>query len=129
MQLSSALLCDAAKVRDALLYVIAGGITRIRRAEYPASVPLSVALVIDVHQSEMARPHELEIVLQGEDGRRLLAVKGGFQVSGADLVAGEHAFVPFALDFKGTLPAPGAYSIDIIIDGTHQRSLPFWAVQ
>ena len=129
MQLSSAMLCDAAKARDGLLYVIGGGITRIQRQTYPADLQCSLALVIDVHQSELGRPHELEVLIQDEDGERLVAAKGGFQLAGADLMVGEHVLLPFTLDIKGKLAEPGAYSIEILIDGTHQRTIQFWGVQ
>jgi hypothetical protein len=129
MKLSSAMLCDAAKARDGLLYVIGGGVTRIQRQSYPADFQCSLALVIDVHQSEMSRPHELEVLIQDEDGERLVAAKGGFQLSGADLMVGEHVLLPFTLDIKGKLAKPGAYSIEVLIDGTHHRTIQFWGVQ
>ena len=40
MTISTAILCDFAEVRDNLLFVVAGGVTRLFRAEWPG--PMNV---------------------------------------------------------------------------------------
>ena len=35
MELTTALLCDHVQVREGLLFIVAGGITRLRRPSYP----------------------------------------------------------------------------------------------
>lgn len=49
MQLASAILCDFAQVREGLLFVSGGGITRIWRETFPAAAGVSLALVFEAH--------------------------------------------------------------------------------
>lgn len=129
MQVASAILCDYATVRENLLYVIAGGVTRMARPEFPAPMATSLAVVLELHRTELDTPHEIRIRVQDEDGKAMAEVQGGFQLSSANLTelgVHERAYLPLALDLRPVgLPAPGWYSIEITIDGTHHRSLNF----
>lgn len=129
MNVSTALLCDFAIVREGLLHVISGGVTRLWRDQYPAALGCSLALVFEVHPMELGRPHELEVRVLGEDGAEIATVQGGFQTApGPDTKAGESMVVPMAFDIRGAgLPGPGGYSIEISVDGTHHRTLSFWS--
>lgn len=132
MQVASAFLCDFASVRDNLLYVVAGGVTRMTRAEFPASMMVSLAVVLELHRMELDTPHEIRIRVQNEDGGAVAEVQGAFQMGSeslGDLGVHERAYLPLALDLRPVpLPAPGWFSIEIAIDGTHHRSLNFRAV-
>lgn len=124
MKVVSALLCDAASVREGLLFVMGGGITRLWRQEYPAGFGCSLAMMLELHQMELERPHEIDVLLQGEDGQELARVKGGFQMGAPNLEVGETALVPFAVDLHGvSIPAPGTCTLEISVDGAHQQTL------
>jgi hypothetical protein len=129
VKVGTALLCDFATVRDNLLYVVGGGVTRLWRDEYPAPMGVSLALVFEVHQMEVAHPHEIDVRVVGEDGAEIARVQGGFQTDlPPEVHVGEELLVPVALDLRNAgLPARGAYSIEISVDATHQRTLQFWA--
>lgn len=131
MKVDSALLCDAATVREGLLHILGGGITRAGRAQYPAPIGLTLALRILLHPTEADRPHTLEAKLQAEDGEFI----GGFEVEfrseaePSDLEPGELLSLPLPLDPPpdALLPGPGLYSFEVLIDGIHQVSVPFRA--
>lgn len=124
MKVVSALLCDAASVRQGLLFVLGGGITRLWRTEYPAELGASLAMMLEMHQMELSRPHEIDVLVQGEDGAELARAKGGFQLDGGDFEVGEPALVPFVLDLHRVgLPSLGTYTVEIAVDGQHQHSL------
>lgn len=131
MRIDSALLCDAATVREGLLHVLGGGITRAGRTSFPAPLGMTLALRILIHPTEADRPHQLEVRLQGEDGDAVanFAIEFGMDDTG-QLEPGEHASLPIPLPLGALeLPHPGVYSCELLIDGIHQTSVPFRALQ
>ena len=130
MKITTGLLCDFASVREGLLFVVGGGITRVRRTQYPAALDCSVALLVELHQMELTRPHELEMRVLGSDGEDVASIKAGFQAAGTvDLDVGENLPIPVVVDLRGAaLPKPGRYSIEASIDGSHQLTLSFRAM-
>ncbi len=88
---------------------------------------VSLALTIDVHRTEVGRPHELSVELIDEDGTKIGEIRGAFQVSeipqGLDVH--EQLIVPVVLPLPFELKAYGRYSIEVAIDGHHERTLPF----
>lgn len=129
MQLSSALLCDFAQIREGLLFVSSGGVTRLYRSDFPAQMGVCLALVMEAHPTEATRPHELQVIVQGQDGERLAELTGGFQLSAdstAALETGENVQLPQAVDLRLVgIPAAGPHTIEILIDGVHARTMPF----
>jgi hypothetical protein len=130
MRIDCALLCDAATVREGLLHILGGGVTRAGRTEYPAPLNLTLALRILVHPTETGSPHQLEVRLQSADGEVVTALGAEFGVDDTTALApGEHASLPLplALPEAVQLPTPGTYSFEILIDGIHQAAVPFIA--
>jgi hypothetical protein len=130
VRIDSALLCDAATVREGLLHVLGGGVTRAGRPSYPAPLALTLALRILIHPTEADRPHSLDVRLQGEDGQEAarIEIEFGLQTT-AHLEAGEQASLPLPIPLpeQVQLPAPGRYSFELLIDGIHQATVPFIA--
>lgn len=129
MRVDCALLCDSVTVREGLLHILGGGIARVNRpGPWPTALGADLALRIMVHPTEVDSPHQATLLLQGEDGQSIAQIQIGFQVGDADkLRPGEEASVvaPIASG-QVPIPAPGAYSFEILIDGTHQTSVPFF---
>lgn len=129
MQVAAAFLCDFAEVREGLLFALGGGITRLWRDAFPASMEASLALLLELHQTEGATQHHLQVLVQGEDGQRVGEVKAAFQMGAAEVDVGENLLLPIVLDLRtARLPAPGSYAVEIVIDGTHQRTIQFKAL-
>lgn len=104
-----------------------GGITRMWRSDFPAPMNAALAIVLELHQVELSRPHEVDVLVQGEDGEEIARAKGGFQTD-TEVDVGETLLVPFALPLHAVgLPKPGRYSVEIAVDGIHQRTLQFQA--
>ncbi len=132
MRIDCALLCDAATVREGLLHVLGGGITRAGRPEYPAPIGLTLALRILIHPTEAGESHHLDVRLQGADGQKIAAIQVEFGANDpTGLEPGEHASlaIPLPLPEQIALPHPGRYSFELLIDGIHQVSVPFTAVK
>lgn len=133
MRIDCALLCDAATVREGLLHILGGGVTQIARPEYPAPVGLTLALRVAVHPSEAGSQHRLEAQLVDFDGHRLIEIDVDFapSVNQDPNDLGEEIGVNIPLNFppQAVLNGPGRYSVEILIDGIHQVSIPFSANQ
>jgi hypothetical protein len=129
MRIDCVLLCDAATVREGLLHILGGGVTRVHRPEYPAPLGTSLAIRIMIHPTEAASEHQLRALLLAEDGERVAEIGIGFGVSDpTQLTVGEEASLPITLSLAAVgLPRPGAYSFEMLIDGIHQASVPFRA--
>jgi hypothetical protein len=130
VRIDTALLCDAATVREGLLHVLGGGVTRAGRPAWPAPLALTLALRILVHPTEAGQPHQLVVRLQGADGQEVARVDIEFAVNDdGTLEPGEHASLPLPIPMpeQVQLPEPGRYSFEILIDGIHQVSVPFLA--
>lgn len=126
MQVSAAILCDFASVRENLITIVGGGVTRVIRPEFPAPMGVALALVLELHQMELGKPHELEVLVQGQDGEQVASIVGGFNLGRAQAEPGETVLAPMPFDLRNVgVPAPGVYSIEVAVDGTHQRTLRF----
>lgn len=124
-----ALLCDAATVREGLLHVLGGGVTRTWHDGFPAPLIVALAMMMTMPANE-AGEHRVRIVLQDQDGKTLVTVDGGFEVAkGAVSKMGEHLAVPLAIPLHGVvIPKAGTYSLEVLVDGHHIRSLSFASV-
>ncbi|MEJ7891161.1 MAG: hypothetical protein WKF94_00785 [Solirubrobacteraceae bacterium] len=133
MRIDCALLCDAATVREGLLHVLGGGVTRVNRPGFPAPIaPLTLAVRILVHPTETDRAHHLDIRLQDADGGELAKIEVQFGVNDPGNVdPGEEVSVPMPLIMPEPLilPHAGRYSFELLIDGSHQLAVPFTATQ
>jgi hypothetical protein len=131
VRIDCALLCDAATVREGLLHILGGGVTRVNRPGYPAPLaPLTLALRILIHPTEADRPHQLDVRLQGADGQELAKVEVQFGISNpGGTEPGEELSIALPLNMPESLimPQAGRYSFELLIDGMHRASVPFIA--
>jgi hypothetical protein len=130
-----AFLCDAATVREGLLNVLGAGITRIWREGFPAPLGMQLAFVLTVHPTEAAEQHRFRVVVQNADGATVAQIDAEFGLNppldatpGPGPQPGEMLAAPAVLDLRNVgVPEPGAYSVELLLDGQHVRSLPFIA--
>lgn len=126
MDVASAFLADFAQVRDGLLHVVGGGVTRLSRTDYPAPLGVCLAVVVELHRMDQGRPHELEVRIQDADGGGVAEIKGGFQAESSDTAIHEPVYVALAFDLRnGAVNHDGYYSVEIAVDGQHRRTIPF----
>jgi hypothetical protein len=101
MRIATALLCDSAGVREGLLFVLGGGVSRVWRQTLPAPLNCCLAVLVEVDAAQLAVPHELRADLIGPQGQNLAQVRGGFQVGPSPIAdPGEGLLVPVALDLR-----------------------------
>jgi hypothetical protein len=130
MRVDTALLCDAATVREGLLHILGGGVSQVIRPAFPAELGVTLALRIMVHPTELDHPHDLQIVLQDDDGLQITKVDLHVEVGDRSAVpAGEEGeiLLPWSFPGRPLLPHEGRYSFEVLIDGNHQLSVPLRA--
>lgn len=130
MELEYALLADAAQVSEGKTYVLGGGVTILWRQQFPA--PLNVVLVAQLtyHRSEADSDHDLRVQVIDADGNPVLPeIRGEMHVGGPapGMPANVPLGVPILIPFPPlpVLQRPGAYSVDLLLDGRHVKSLSF----
>jgi Family of unknown function (DUF6941) len=116
-------------VRDGLLFVLSGGVSRVLRESFPAALGTCLALVLEFERVEAARPHELAVRVVGEDGEDIAHVEAEVRVDNPERAEpGENVHRPIAVDLRGVaLVKPGAYELRVYVDGEHRRTLQLWA--
>ncbi|MDH3225766.1 MAG: hypothetical protein OEM67_01585 [Thermoleophilia bacterium] len=125
MKVDTALLCDAVSIREGLLHILGGGITRIWVEQFPAAINATLALRVLIGSDEAESPQGINLLVQGPDGEELGSFNLDFGVNapeGAD-AAGEVP-IPLAIPMQQVqLPAPGSYSIEVKVGDTIARSV------
>ena len=131
MRIAAAVLCDFATVREGLLTVVSGGITRLHRERLPAPLGVAVALLVEVSPAERPFPHQLTIVVTSPSGRQIAKADGAFQVGDQSVFdPDEIALVPFTVGAPRTARVEewGWITFSISIDGEEQMELRVKAV-
>ena len=128
MRLDTFLLADAATAPpDRKLYIHGGGLTIIRAPIIPISVPLSVAIRLEVDEEELHSPHELELSFTGPAGgaawpSQRLAFGPVEQLE--PIAEGEERYIQLALSFGAvTFASIGIYRLVLAADGETLRDM------
>jgi hypothetical protein len=129
VEITSAILCDFAQVRDGLLFVSSGGITRVYHPEgapLPQALGLHLAVTFEVGPDEINKVHEVKVKVTRQSTAGTLAqLTGAMQAAGPmELEKGEAATFPLVMNL-GLIPLPalGAYDVQVSGDTTSSRML------
>lgn len=128
-EISSAIVCDFAQVRDNLLFVVAGGITRVYRPNLPAQLGLCLALIVEVPSDERGQVHEIVAACKhSQTAEELFRIVGAAQAHDlGDLEPGESQFLPLAVDLRSVGAARyGSYDVHTSVDGQPGPLLTFY---
>jgi hypothetical protein len=119
MQISTAMFCDFAQVREGLLFVASGGVTRSLRDELPAPIGVFLALVIELDRFEAQQQHTLLVRVIDEDGKELAEVNGTFEFGSPEmLLIDEQPSIPITLDIRNVaVERYGPVLANIYVDG------------
>jgi hypothetical protein len=136
VDIQAAILCDFAQVREGVLFVSSGCITRFGippEPMRPAPMPLYIATVIEVgpDPDEFQQVHEVNVrVSHSGSGTELGRATLGFQTRRPpQLNAGESLMLPLAFPLSPVpIQQPGAHDIHVSVDGGDPRMLTAYAV-
>lgn len=111
--------CDFAQVREGLLFVSSGGVTRSLRDELPAPIGVFLALVIELDRFEAQQQHIIRVSIMDEDGKELAEVNGTFEFGSPELLLiDEQPSIPITLDIRNVaVERYGPVLASIYIDG------------
>ena len=131
-RLSTLLLSDYAQVRDRLLFVSSGGISRVVQSSFPAHPRIYLALVVHLPVNTLGHSHRTLIKLKYPDHAAVIAqIEINInldQIAGAS--PGEGINVPQAIDLAPIVfPHPGQVDVQVSIDDEPAGDLTFWMLQ
>ncbi len=129
MKITTALLCDFAQVRDGLLFVSSGAVTRLYRHDLPAPLGIMVAVVIDVPLEDAAEPHTLRASVVNRHNNELAGLTNTFQVGNEGLFPHEVQQVPLVLSLTGVSARSwGTHQVRLWLDDEKAKRLTFYVV-
>lgn len=128
--IKSAVLCDAASIRDGLLHMLGGGISLFGRESFPAPFDATLALVFELSNvSHTGESHAIDIRAHRFGGLDSPIFEVHTVITtepGADPEAFQYA--PFVFNLRNAgLPEAGSYEITVHLDGAPVTSVRFHA--
>jgi len=130
MDITTAMLADFAQVREGLLFVASGGVTRCYRDQLPAPINVYLATVLELDRIEAERVHELHVVVVDEDGQQLAEIAGEIQLGATQMMINENLNVPIVFDLRNVpVERYGSVEIRLYVAREHRRTLPIWVLQ
>ena len=129
LDLSTAVLCDFAQVRDRLLFVSSGAVSRLYRQELPSPLGLMVGLVIEVPLEDAGMEHRLRAEVINRHGTVLATLENLFRVSDVGLFPHEVQQVPLVLSITGVRARTwGTHQVRLYLDDDLVRALTLYVV-
>jgi hypothetical protein len=130
MEITTALLADFAQVRDGLLFVSSGGVTRCYRDQLPAPLNIHMAMVMELDRIEAEKVHEVHVVVVDEDGQQLAEIAGEIQLGATQMMVNENVNVPIVFDLRNVpIERYGSVEVRLYVQREHRRTLPIWVLQ
>lgn len=130
MEITTALLADFAQVREGLLFVASGGVTRCYRDDMPAPLGVFLAVVLALDKLEAERPHDVEVIVVDEDGGQLAQIAGQIQLGEPQLLINESLNLPITFDLRN-IPVEryGNVECRLYVAGELRTTLGLWVLQ
>ncbi|HEY7439214.1 MAG TPA: hypothetical protein VIC35_07440 [Acidimicrobiia bacterium] len=130
MEVTTAMLADFAQVREGLLFVASGGVTRCYREALPAPLGVYFAMVLELERLEAEAAREVRVVVVDEDGQELAEIAGEIQLGAPELMIGENLNVPITFDLRNVpIERYGSIEVRLYVDTELRRTLPIWLLQ
>jgi Family of unknown function (DUF6941) len=128
-QLKALVLCDFAQVREGLLFVQSGGLTRLVAPKFPAKFPCRVAALIYSPPDEAGAAHRVVMRVKAASSATVIATINVALHETAPprgLAPGEGRLVPIVVPLGGvTFPAAGEYDLQVDVDDELAGDLSF----
>ena len=120
-------MAEAGQLREGLAFVLGGGIDTVTAGQMPARLNAAVVVRLLLHRTETDTEHVIELRVLDEDGGQLTAMHGHYRATPA-ATHPKGWDVPLMAVFglqALSLPRPGLYTVEVLADGAHQRTLNF----
>lgn len=117
MDITTAVLCDFAQVRDRLLFVSSGAVSRLYRAELPSQLGVNLALIIEVPRDAAGKPQKLTVRVVNRHGAEMSHVVTTFQVGEEGLFPNEIQQIPMIVSLARTpVKAWGTHQVRVFLN-------------
>jgi hypothetical protein len=128
MEVAFALLADGANIsREGKLNVL-GAFDRIHGGSFPLTWPRMVLVTrFLASPAEFGTEKSIEIVTLDADGKRLGGASGKMKVPNRP--SGRQLKINHVLPMSMTFPAPGEYSVEILVNGEPKATVPLEVLQ
>ena len=104
--------------------MIAGGIDTVFASQVPTGQNLGLLMRVDFTRNECGRPHSIEIIMQDEDGKRLVQLTGTITPEwNTDWPHGWKAKALLPFNFGVQLEKHGIYEIVILIGDSEVKNI------
>ena len=124
--LDFALIAEHVRVEQDLAYVIAGGADTITVSQLPIGINLGLLLRISYTRAECGRLHRVEVMVQDEDGERLIHLTGtGTPTWKDEWPITWQSTQMFGFNFGLPVASDGLYEFVILINDSEAKTLPF----
>jgi hypothetical protein len=128
-ELKSLILCDFAQIREGLLFVQSGGLTRLVAPSFPAKFACHVATLVWLPPHEAGSAHEMVMKVKSAATATLTAtVKVALHETAppAGLQPGEGRQVPIVVPLAAvSFPSPGEYDLQVEVDEQFAGDISF----
>jgi hypothetical protein len=132
-ELKSLILCDFAQIREGLLFVQSGGLTRLAAPTFPAQFACHVATLVWLPPHEAGTAHEIVMKVKSASTAKLTAtVKVELHESAAPsaLRPGEGRQVPIVVPLGAvSFPEAGEYDLQVEVDDEFAGDISFVVAQ
>jgi hypothetical protein len=128
-RITTLMMCDFAQVREGLLFVSSGDISRVLANQFPAHLRVHLAAVVHLPPDTVAEPHRLNVKFKYPDTAEMIAnidvdirldqVQGVYPGEGVNLPQViDVSMIPF--------PHPGQVDLQVTVDETMAGDLSVW---
>lgn len=128
-ELKSLILCDFAQIREGLLFVQSGGLTRLAAPTFPANFACHVATLVWLPPDEAGTAHEIVMKVKSAATATVMAtVKVALHETATPpgLLPGEGRQVPLVVPLGAvSFPAPGEYDLQVDVDDDFAGDISF----
>jgi hypothetical protein len=131
-QLKTLVLCDFAQIREGLLFVQSGGLTRLLAPTFPAMFNCHVGCLVYLPPDEAGAAHEMVMKVKAAETATLIAtVQVALHETAPPpgLAPGEGRQVPIVVPLGAVaFPSPGEYDLHVDLDDQFAGDLSFRVV-
>lgn len=128
-RLNALILCDFAQIREGLLFVQSGGLTRLVASTFPAQFGCHIAALVYLPPHEAGEAHGMVIKAKAAETATLVAtVKVSMHEipPPAGLKPGEGRQIPIVVPLSAiSFPSPGEYDLHVEIDEEFAGEISF----
>ena len=122
---------DYVRAEGGVLHMIAAGFDTMYAASVPVMRQIGVGMRLTMTASELKYEHNVELVFQDADGKRVSQVNGTINPEPSALGSplGRPVGVAMAFNLVVPVPAYGDYSLELLIDHSHKKTIPIVVTQ